>query len=933
MPLSCRLLLLCFFWVHLAALASAENVTSSIFLDQVTLPTRGQIDGGLTASGPDHYFGSLDEEAPGLWRTDGTTLGTLRLSEQEVEARKVGAFPHLFYWIDRDLWRTDGTPGNEVQIAEGFGSAPAEDDHTYGGLDGWLYWLDNVNGGWDLRRHRDPGESELVRNFAREGAPSFAGAMRQDQTRLVFLAPDAASRSTGLWFMEKGDATPRLLDTNLWASQRPFFGGEAIYYAKRIDGQTQLHRSLGSPETSLQIASAGDEPFSDPREFLVESETLYFQAKDSTHGAELWQIHHGATTASRLTDLNSGNNSSSPQPLAIFQEALWTMARVGGSTRLWHVPLSGHDDAVPTRIDVLPEDVEDHHFHEAVAISDTLYLVSSRSASSDERWLTRTDGTSRGSETFGADWLTEIDSTEDGFPHLYPSDTGVFFPSSQLAFGTEIHGLGPEDDQPLIVKDANVTTTEGARAALIQSAPRSSDLLYFTLTTENEHALIRLSADGHRDDLRSGDAADMGWSLTTNNVTGITFFRDPQGLWSLQPGGGSPGLLFENATVRSETNGRHFPFTTTASGVLFLASTNGLTLNFYQSDGIVGGRTALLLRNETIKDQPVGFEGKHYFVVDKPALSVQPWTVTATGQIDRFLTFGSAVRVMGSTDSHLYFSQGNQLWSYDGRLPLLSSGAPAAVSFLVEPPVADEDDRFFYIGRDNEGIELWVTDGDLDGDERLTRLDSDEDLPLANLTALEDRVFFVAHEDATGFELWVTEGTEETTERLTDLQSGSEDSLEVNRAAPVIGTRGDYAYFAADDGVHGMELWRAHASDGTVEMVQDLVPGPGSSHPHNFTKINGRLFFQAIDPAHPLLTLREIVELPPFDERLEIISDNHGVTLRFGANAEHPYLLLDSTDLRHWQPLEAFSGEALQRTNERTFPADQPRRYYRLQRH
>jgi len=62
---------------------------------------------------------------------------------------------------------------------------------------------------------------------------------------------------------------------------------------------------------------------------------------------------------------------------------------------------------------------------------------------------------------------------------------------------------------------------------------------------------------------------------------------------------------------------------------------------------------------------------------------------------------------------------------------------------------------------------------------------------------------------------------------------------------PAFAVLNNVVYFAADDGVHGHELWR---SDGTAEgtyMLKDIVPGGGSSQPQGITAANGKLYFRA----------------------------------------------------------------------------------------
>jgi ELWxxDGT repeat protein len=251
---------------------------------------------------------------------------------------------------------------------------------------------------------------------------------------------------------------------------------------------------------------------------------------------------------------------------------------------------------------------------------------------------------------------------------------------------------------------------------------------------------------------------------------------------------------------------------------------------------------------------------------------VDIWTTDGTAPGTRALTAIAAQRDIApqfvELDGRVFFRFAPgvdgpvEIWSTDGS-PAGTAAAihPAAAGFDEPQALQAAADRLLFAARragDPQGELLpWASDG-TDGGTR----------PLAPV-ALSLRgilfqqpvyaenaglVFFAAQDALHGQELWRTDGTPEGTALVADIAPGRLPSY------PGALTRWrDRLYFRATEQIHGMELW---TTDGTAEgtrRVEDISPGTSWSEPRELTATSDRLYFSAHDDRRG----RELWELLP----------------------------------------------------------------------
>lgn len=343
---------------------------------------------------------------------------------------------------------------------------------------------------------------------------------------------------------------------------------------------------------------------------------------------------------------------------------------------------------------------------------------------------------------------------------------------------------------------------------------------------------------------------------------GMLYFsaRDDAGGKELWRWDGTPGGAMRVADIRPGSSGAYPQELTVGGNLLYFTANDGVSgFELWRTDGTQEGtirlRDVWLGPSDSSARQltPVG---DTLFFLARGDLSspFKLWKSDGTTQntvqvSDVNIGFGqSEVGPLVNVNGLLYFgawltSTGRELWKSDGTAggtEMVADLRPGSQNSYPRH-LTNVDGVLFFSANDGlHGGELWRAGGSISGAERISDIAPDEgDANPVMLTRAPDGLRFVAN-NAEHYSLWRADADSLAPTRVHSLQQASfhadpRDLVNLN----------GLLLFSADDGVHGVELWKSDSSG--TRLVKDIVEGPADSAPSGLTRVGDFVFFGALD--------------------------------------------------------------------------------------
>jgi ELWxxDGT repeat protein len=790
----------------------------------------------------------------------------------------------LFFTADggdgRELWASDGTPAGTREVKDINPGANGSDPFALTAVGSLVYFEANPT-----RTASVSGQYQL---WVSDGTTAGTKAVDLGATRPADGAFDLESFGGKLAFLNNGKlyltdgtaaGTTTLHDFSAGGTVSNLRSAGSLLFMVGRDAANgrELWKSDGTPAgtTLVKDINPGTAD-SDPSQLTKVGTRVFFAANDGTHGIEPWVSDGTAAGTTLVQDINVGTANSSPSNFnAVGTRAFFVATDGHGTTssgrELW---TSDGTTAGTTKLKDLVNNGGGYYGYGLSAGSGgNLFFAESDTAHGQELW--KSDGTVAGTVL-----VKDINpGAASSFPTSLADVNGTLFfgandgtggnqlwSSNGTAAGTvKIHTFTPGATEGSVFANSSFVKLGSIVLFAANDAEHGREL-WRTDGTDLATSLVKDLAPGpdssspsnlvvagtsafFTTSIRSGTTTTAGIWITDGTATGTTLLKSFASTPAIYP---SPSHLTPVGskvffTIDDGTHGEELWVTDgTAAGTQLTADINPGAPSSYPHDLVAFNGKLYFAASEPTK-------GEEFYVSDGTAAGttlLKDINPGATGSNPTGLTVFGGKIYFGATDGAV----GAELWASDGTAAgtgLVKNVGGAAGASVVAVDAAGP--TLFFFVREGAAVKLGKSDGTAAGTVQVA------DLGPAGLninpstytaTGMDNGILvFSASDAAHGTEPWRSDGTAAGTTLLKDINPGATSGL-TGYGEHQFRKIGSLLYFAANDGVHGSELWQTDGTTAGTVLTQDINPGKGSSNPAAWLMLNGKLLGVGNDGVH-----------------------------------------------------------------------------------
>ncbi len=298
----------------------------------------------------------------------------------------------------------------------------------------------------------------------------------------------------------------------------------------------------------------------------------------------------------------------------------------------------------------------------------------------------------------------------------------------------------------------------------------------------------------------------------------------------------------------------------------FAATTNETGVEVWKSDGTAAGTNVYQeLRpgsESSLPEQLTNVNGALVFAASNGVTGKELWRydlVANTAAVSDIFrgTLNSSPRIFVQAGNNAFFlaniandnARGEELWKVNtngtGPVKVKDVSSHFESSSSITQMTNVNGTLFFSANDSTFGVQLWKSNGTEAGTVMVSEAmaQAGNAFP-SGLTNLNGKLIFTAN-SSDGHELWTSNGTAAGTIRLKDIAAGPNSSMTQQNSRFLV--NGSTAYFFADDGINGRELWKTDGTAFGTVLVKDVRSGAASSNPSQLINVNGLLYFIADD--------------------------------------------------------------------------------------